>query len=140
MKALISLALLFPLVCQASVSAVNPSFKEVVYQCDMYTDNEVDYALPPRERITTDNPMMAAHTEVIRTQYGYTIKANSIFPNEMKLTNPTMELLGGFAGNQTSMVFRKENDNGVPYFLVYLSPDEKSPIDRLVTLGYCASN
>lgn len=152
MKALVSLALMFPLLCQAALQTptYTPSSSSLkTYVCSMYTDNTIDPEIAGPAGFTTDNPVQDSETRIERTEDGYTIKPGKIFPNGRVLTNPSMDELGGFAGDQQTMVFKRENESGNPYFMIYITsgtdnPNKSikeqtrdNPITRLVTVAAC---
>lgn len=154
MKVLVSLALMCPLLCQAALTIpttiVSSSASNLkTYVCSKYTDNVVDPKIASAEGFMTDNPVQDSETRIVRTKDGYTVKAGSIFNQDRVLTNPTMDDLGGFAGDKQTMVFKKENESGNPYFLIYITPEEDNPkkslkeqtrdnpITRLITVAAC---
>jgi len=109
----------------------------------------VDPSIAGAEGFITDNPVQDSETKIVRTKDGYTIKAGSIFNHDRVLTSPTMDDLGGFAGDKQTMVFKRENETGNPYFMIYITPEEDNPkksikeqtrdnpITRLVTVAAC---
>lgn len=155
MKALVSLALTFPLMCQAALTTPNytqPGSPIRTYVCSMYTDNTVDPQANGPDGVMTDNPVQNAETTIVRTEEGYTIKAGNIFHDDRALTNPNIEDLGGFAGDTKTMLFKRENESGNPYFMIYVTPEEDvpgksikeqtrdNPITRLVTVAACSTS
>lgn len=153
MKALVSLALMFPLMCQAALSTPNytpePSLKTFV--CSKYTDNTVDPKVGNADGFMTDNPVQDSETKITLTEAGYTIQPGNIFPDGRALTNPGIGDAGTFAGDTKTMLFKRENDSGNPYFLIYITPEadvpgksikeqtRDNPITRLVTVAACTS-
>lgn len=153
MKALVSLALMFPLMCHATTSpssiTTTPSLKTFV--CSKYTDNLVDPKIEGEGGFMTDNPAQDAVTEVQLTDTGYNIEPGVIFPHGRKLTNPAVGGIDGFAGDKRTMVFQRESETGNTYFMIYITPEEDvegkpvkeqvrdNPITRLVTVAACST-
>ena len=154
MKYLIMLVSLISFHVMASISPVYvanqpspaPVVGNTVYKSSSYTDNQFDPSEGEDGGFITDNPIQDADIKVVQTEAGFEVTAESIFKETKKLTNPAMQPFGVFAGNNTSMMFRMENEGGQPYFVWYLSPvDEKDTaehpkalIDRVLTFGKCS--
>lgn len=144
MKVLVTLALMFPLMCHATVAPVTVHKPTGVYVCSKYTDNDVDTARDNEEAIITDNPSQDLEFKITKKKDGYTIKKNTVFPEGKVLTNPAMEYMPGFGGDDDTMLFEKEDLDGAKYFLVFITPfkmtgkeDKDNGIHRLLTVASC---
>ena len=140
MKVLVSLAMMFPLFCHASLGPTVIPVADDVFTCSKFTDNKVDIKLEPENSITTDNPVQDSVTEIVVGKSNYTIKPGKIFPKGIKLDSPAPDFIGTFATDKEAMVFQQENEAGQIYFLIFISPGEKETDKtayRIVTVAHC---
>lgn len=140
MKVLVSLAMMFPLLCHASLGPAIIPAPDDVFTCSRFTDNNVNTTLKPEDSITTDNPVQESITEIVAGKSSYTIKPGKIFPKGIKLDYPPDGFIGTFATDKKAMIFEQENEAGQIYFLIFISPGEKETDKtayRIVTVAHC---
>lgn len=149
MKYLILLISLISFHVMASITplyiANAPTPKDKTFSCTNYTDNEFDPSNGEDGAFISDNPIQTSDIKILQTANGFEVTAKDIFKETRKLTNPNMAPLGSFAGDNESMLFKMEDDDGKPYFLWYLSPVDKNDtpkkpkalIDRVLTFATC---
>lgn len=140
MKVLVSLAMMFPLFCHASLGPTVIPVADDVFTCSRFTDNNVNTTLKPEDSITTDNPVQESITEIVAGKSSYTIKPGKIFPKGIKLDYPPDGFIGTFATDKKAMIFEQENEEGAIYFMIFIAPskqDQDKSIYRLVTVAHC---
>ena len=144
MKALVMLfAFLFMTSVWATIHPAAPVVlqPDVSYTCSEYTINKV-YS----NGTTTDNAVVTSSTTVMQTEIGFNISAGKAFKQGKKLTNSQIGLLGDMAGDRETLLLKRVDDSGQPYFIIYQF--DKTKIDKtgkptkgsvigLVALGNC---
>lgn len=116
------------------------------YACYYYSKNRVDPTNKNGKWFLEDAQPQQALTVIHKTPQGYTIDPGTVWADGLELTNPQMTQMDTYAGNDTAMIFKKNNDKGKAYFQVFTTnfpakPDEKpaeNPISLLTTLMGCA--
>jgi len=144
MKALIFIVLAFAITSAFAGSGypVQPTpTAPGIYTCSQYTRNQVF-----DDQSTTDRPVANALTTVQQTKLGFNIKAGEVFSEEKDLTNSQLSAASVMAGDPETLLLRKEDDTGYPYFIIYqfdkikIAPDgtpTKGAIIGMVVLGNC---
>jgi hypothetical protein len=115
--------------------AVDPTVGAQVlktYTCQKYTDN----AMNMTQGFLTDNPVIQKEIVIEQTKYEFTVEKNDLFKEGLKLSIPEGGAISGVAGNQRDMLFRRVDDDGKTYFIVYLTNDDRE-INRGVFLADC---
>lgn len=116
------------------------SSNDVTFVCTQYTSNKY-----VGKQLVTDNAPIAAKTTVIQTKEGFIINKGSAFPERHILTNDQLGAAAVMAGDPTTLLLKKENSSGSPYFITYLfedaahpaAKDGVGPIRGLVVMADC---
>jgi hypothetical protein len=147
MKALVLLfAFLFMTSVWATVRPTDPVVKRpnVVYTCTGYTANKVF-----SNGTTSDNHSVSTNTKVVQTEMGFDILAGKAFKLGKVLTNSQIGLADEMAGDRETLLLKREDDAGFPYFIIYqfddakidkLGKPTKGSVIGLVVLGNCKAD
>lgn len=140
MKKIVLALALIPAVGFASQSqqsfAPSPTHVTDTYVCQKYTDNEMS----PGVGFVTDNPVVQLEFKIEQTEFDYVVKPNMLFPDPMTMTVPEGGEISGLSGNKHDMMFKNEDGDGKPYFIIYMSntdPKSKGEINRAVVIAGC---
>jgi len=134
MKSFGLLILLFSSLAFASVQKGDPTpFTEKTYECAQYTDNEYS----KKEGFKTDNPAINEITVIHQSETSFTIDKNKIWDKETVLNSTSENTRGGVGSNTKNLFFKKHNESGNPYFMVYFF--DANQANRVVVLGQCTT-
>jgi len=123
MKAFGLLFLLVPTVCFASVDTSVYISTETKYECKKLSDNEVDAAA----QFLTDNQPIDMTTTILQNDKEFIVKPNGAIREEKTFTNEVGGSISGFAGTSRAIIFKHDDNDGKPYFMMFLYATKDDP-------------
>jgi len=130
--------LLVSSVCMASVDTSVYTSTEKKYECSKLSDQEVD----ERAQFLTDNKPIDQVTIILENDQEFTVKPNETVKEEKTFVNEVGGTKMGFAGNSKAIIFKHDDNDGNPYFMMFLyatKDDPNAPLHRGVVFFDCVS-